>query len=328
MRKLTIYKRLFYNADCYTKGTKQTNSGVQVHSTGANNPWLKRYVQPDDGRIGKNVNNNSHNRPGGNVCASAYIGKQSDGTVAVYQALPWNNRCWLSGSGANGNANRKGFAGFEICEDNKKDESYFRAAVMGAAVDLTAYLCGLFGVGVDRVFDHKELHDLGLASNHGDITHWLRLYGLTMDDFRAEVKKAMDEGVEAVYVDCDDGSAASEGTQQTIRRGDSGEAVEQLQGALVTLGYNLGAYGPNGDGIDGKFGAATEKAVKDFQRENGLTVDGICGPKTHAAIAAALVDKPPDETEKKYRIVIPSVDAATAAYLLETYPGAYSEDVR
>ena len=94
MRQLIIYRRFFTNADCYTRGTKQTSVGVQVHSTGANNPYLKRYVQPDDGRLGKNTNGNSHNRKGLNVCASAYIGKLADGTVAVYQTLPWNYRCW------------------------------------------------------------------------------------------------------------------------------------------------------------------------------------------------------------------------------------------
>lgn len=119
--ELTIYRRLFYSADCFTKGTKQTSIGVQVHSTGCNNPWLHRYVQPDDGRIGVNKYGNSHNRAGITTCASAYIGKQSDGTVAIYQALPWDYRCWLSGSGAKGNANRLGYIGFEVLEDGHKD---------------------------------------------------------------------------------------------------------------------------------------------------------------------------------------------------------------
>lgn len=215
MRKLTIYKRYFYNSDCYNGAYKQSPVGVQVHSTGANNPWVKRYVQPDDGRIGKNQYNNSSNRSGTTVCASAYIGKQSDGTVAVYQALPWNYRCWLSGSAANGNANKIGYIGFEVCEDGLKDETYFREAVMGVSVNLTAHLCKLMGTTPDRivgqypqgnalsVMDHRELHALKLASNHGDILHWLKIYGLTMNDYRKAVQDAMDEGVEVTYIDCD-----------------------------------------------------------------------------------------------------------------------------
>ena len=126
MRQLIIYRRFFTNADCDTRGTKQISVGVQVHSTGANNPYLKRYVQPDDGRLGKNASGNSHNRKGLNVCASAYIGKLADGTVAIYQTLPWNYRCWLSGSGTNGNANKLGYVGFEICERSSCGEIYAR----------------------------------------------------------------------------------------------------------------------------------------------------------------------------------------------------------
>ena len=63
--------------DCYhTKRTIQPK-GVMVHSTGANNPNLKRYVQPLDGdadcaallaQLGVNNNKNDWNRPGLDVC--------------------------------------------------------------------------------------------------------------------------------------------------------------------------------------------------------------------------------------------------------------------
>ena len=75
MVNLKIYKHYFTNTDCYKAAVIQESKGVQVHSTGANNPYLKRYVQPDDGRLGKNNNKNDHNRPGLDVCANAYIGK-------------------------------------------------------------------------------------------------------------------------------------------------------------------------------------------------------------------------------------------------------------
>ena len=215
MRKLTIYRMLFKDSDCYRSGTRQTSRGVQVHSTGANNPNLRRYVQPDDGRLGRNTNGNSHNRPGVDVCASAYIGKLADGTVAVYQTLPWDMRCWISGKGKNGNANRLGYIGFEICEDDRTDLIYFNQAVMGAAVNLTAHLCQIMGVRPDdvleryaegdalAVMDHSELAARGLASNHADITHWLRVFGKRMNDFRREVQAAMDEGVEVTYIDAE-----------------------------------------------------------------------------------------------------------------------------
>lgn len=219
MKNLTIYRRIFYNSDCYKSGTRQTSIGVQVHSTGANNPNLCRYVGPDDGRLGKNKYNNHSNKAGSDVCASAYIGKLADGTVAVYQSLPWDMRCWLSGKGSNGNANRMGYVGFEICEDNKQNEAYFEEAVMEQSVLLTAYLCTLFGTMPRKVvksfsqgdalavMDHQELHARQLASNHGDIRHWLKIYGLTMDDYRDAVEAAMREGVSVTYVDCDSGES-------------------------------------------------------------------------------------------------------------------------
>lgn len=213
MRKLKIYRLFFTNSDCYKSGTKQVSKGVQVHSTGANNPYLKRYVQPNDGRLGINQYGNSHNRTGVDVCASAYIGRLEDGTVAVYQALPWDMRCWISGKGKNGNANRLGYIGYEICEDTLNNESYFNEAVMTVAVNLTAHLCQIIGVTPDSVvasysegnalsvMDHSELYANGLASGHSDITHWLRRYGKRMKDFRQSVQQAMDEGVEVEYVD-------------------------------------------------------------------------------------------------------------------------------
>ena len=66
------------------------------------------------------------------------------------------------------------------------------------------------------------------------------------------------------------------GTRPVLRLGDSGTAVVELQNKLRSLGAKIGA--------DGKFGPQTEAAVKDFQTEKGLTVDGIVGPKTWKAL--------------------------------------------
>lgn len=62
----------------------------------------------------------------------------------------------------------------------------------------------------------------------------------------------------------------------TLRRGDSGEWVRIMQNDLSKAAYTLDA--------DGKFGAATEKALRQFQMDNGLTVDGVCGQKTWAVL--------------------------------------------
>ena len=67
----------------------------------------------------------------------------------------------------------------------------------------------------------------------------------------------------------------------SLKRGSKGDAVRTLQENLNKLGYNCGS-------VDGKFGAATEKAVKLFQSDHGLTVDGIAGSLTQAALEETL----------------------------------------
>lgn len=68
-------------------------------------------------------------------------------------------------------------------------------------------------------------------------------------------------------------------SEPTLRKGMRGDAVRRMQQALLEHGYALPHYG-----ADGKFGAETRAAVRAFQTAAGLTVDGVCGPKTWAAL--------------------------------------------
>jgi murein DD-endopeptidase MepM/ murein hydrolase activator NlpD len=72
---------------------------------------------------------------------------------------------------------------------------------------------------------------------------------------------------------------------ELIVRGSKGEGVEEFQKILVDLGYDLGDFGPNKDGVDGKFGPETQRAVKEFQKDNGLKIDGIIGIETAFALS-------------------------------------------
>lgn len=298
MRKLTIYKYYFTDSACYKAAQVQTQKGVQVHCTTKGASYLKRWVGPDDGRLGQNRYGNHHNDPDGDVCANAYIGKLADGTVACYQALPWDYRCWLSANGANGNANKLGYIGFEIAADNLDKEDYFQAAVMGVSVNLTAYLCGLLGVNpwdvvksykageAFAVMDHHELATRKLASGHADISHWLKRYNLTMDDYRSAVEAAMEEGVEVTYID-----AMADMPPRTLRKGDRGTDVEELQRIL-----NQDPRYPTK--VDGIFGSDTEASVRAFQADHGLTADGIVGAKTWAKLREVQEPTEDDNGEK------------------------------
>jgi peptidoglycan hydrolase-like protein with peptidoglycan-binding domain len=63
---------------------------------------------------------------------------------------------------------------------------------------------------------------------------------------------------------------------QPLVRGDD---VRQVQKALIKEGFDVGF-----DGADGIFGQGTDKAVREFQQQKGLTVDGIVGAETRRVL--------------------------------------------
>lgn len=73
--------------------------------------------------------------------------------------------------------------------------------------------------------------------------------------------------------------AATAQGPRVLRRGDRSEETKNLQSKLIGLDYDLGE-----DGADGIFGPNTEKAVKQFQKDHGLAVDGAVGKNTYAAL--------------------------------------------
>ena len=70
---------------------------------------------------------------------------------------------------------------------------------------------------------------------------------------------------------------------RTLRLGDAGDDVKELQKDLMALGYRLPKYGADGD-----FGEETEEAVKKFQKDRKLASDGVMNKDDFAALTAAL----------------------------------------
>ncbi len=184
---MNLRKLIFTNNRCYKAGRTTKPKGIMVHSTGANNPNLKRYVGPDDGLLGKNLYGNHWNKSNLSVCVHAFIGKLKDGTIATYQVLPWNHRGWHAGGPANDT-----HISFEICEDGLKDKSYFDE-VYKEAVELCVYLCKMYNLDPKTIICHSEGYRKGIASNHGDVMHWFPKHGKSMDTFRADVKALLEE---------------------------------------------------------------------------------------------------------------------------------------
>lgn len=173
---------------CYRKGTPMKPVGIVVHSTGANNPHLCRYVDCPEW-LGVNRYGNHWNRPEAATLVHGAIGLDKEGFVTVVNTLPYTMAAWGVGKGSRGSYNYDptGHIQFEMCEDDLTDPSYFDQ-VMGTAVAYCAQLCREYGLAAESIVSHKEAHAQGYASNHGDPENWMGRFGMTMEDFRARVR--------------------------------------------------------------------------------------------------------------------------------------------
>ena len=64
-----------------------------------------------------------------------------------------------------------------------------------------------------------------------------------------------------------------------LKKGAKGEQVKALQALLIGYGYSCGS-----SGVDGSFGSATDNAVRAYQKDHGLAVDGSVGPATWSSL--------------------------------------------
>lgn len=287
---MNLRKLIFTNNRCYKAGKTIKPKGIMVHSTGANNPNLKRYVGPNDGLLGVNVVGNHWNNTNLSVCVHAFIGKLKDGTIATYQTLPWNHRGWHAGGSANNT-----HISFEICEDGLKDKAYFDK-VYQEAVELCVYLCKKYDLTEKDIICHSEGYKKGIASNHGDVMHWFPKHGKSMDTFRADVKDllkgeekaaapakpatttekyTLTQFIKDIQKACGasvDGIAGKETLGKTVTlsatKNRKHAAVKPVQKRLYALGYTEVGE------ADGVAGAKFTQAVKHFQKDKGCTADG------------------------------------------------------
>ena len=187
---------LHTDSRCYKAAQEAQPIGIVLHSTGANNTYLKRYVQPSakakDRKsllttLGENKNGNHWNR---DIKKSVHyiIGRRADGIVDSAHILPEEFCAWGVGKGKKGsyNYNPTAHIQIEVCEDDLKDKAYFLAC-FNEAVLLCADICRRYEWEADDIVSHKEAYKLGYASNHADIDHWMKVHGYTMNDFRDAV---------------------------------------------------------------------------------------------------------------------------------------------
>lgn len=108
---------------------------------------------------------------------------------------------------------------------------------------------------------------------------------------------------------------------RTIKKGTQGTDVKELQEDLMKLGYTLPKYGADGD-----CGKETVNAIKVFQEDAGLEVDGEFGKDSNKALVAALQrlgqTAPANPMEPRYTITIHHVPEAEKAAMLTRWPDA------
>lgn len=192
---LTFFQQLAVNNPCYKRQLNRSKTThLILHSTGANNPNLKRYVTPDDGMLGVNPYNNGWNNESSATLVHGVIGKNKNGTIEFYQIAPWGMLVWGCGSGKNGSGNSFAIQ-VEICEDQTLGEGYARET-FSCAVKAFAHLCKAYGIPPENIWSHNEASAKGYASGHVDPEHWWKKVApsLTMDKFRSDVKSLLEKG--------------------------------------------------------------------------------------------------------------------------------------
>lgn len=175
---------------CYTSNRKITPKGLMIHSVGCPQP------NPD---VFANIWNSSSANVGVHYVA---------GASKIVQMLPDNTRAWHCGSGVNGSGNNylisiemtepstiKYTGGSSFIDLNPAASKAHVVAVYNNTVKWAAAMCKKYNFNpMTDIISHKEGHDRGIASNHGDPDHIIKRYGLSMDQFRADVKALMNNG--------------------------------------------------------------------------------------------------------------------------------------
>ena len=167
-------------------------------------------------------------------------------------------RGWHCGDDANST-----HVSFEICEDDLTDPEYF-AAVYREAVELTAYLCEMYGLdpmedGV--VICHAEGARLGIASNHGDVEHWFPRFGKSMDDFRNDVKEELEMDSYEKFKE------NMERYRQELREQPGSDWSQQARDWALANGVFQGDQ--NGNAMWQDFLTREQYAMAEYRRKNG-----------------------------------------------------------
>ncbi|MFQ7595613.1 N-acetylmuramoyl-L-alanine amidase [uncultured Clostridium sp.] len=178
----------------------------------------------------------------------------------IYQVVNLNNSAWAvgDGKGAYGILNRNSVS-IEMCCNS---EGFISETTEANALELGKYLMDLYGIDLDHVVRHYDA-SRKICPNWTN-NNWERWLNFKSKLAGTTVKN---EIVETTVVAEKDPIAEAK-TYVGIR-------VLELQQKLIACGYDCG-----GHGADGIFGKGTYESLIQFQKDNGLKIDGLAGPNT------------------------------------------------
>lgn len=188
--------------------------------------------------------NNWHQSNGWAGCGYHYFVRKN-GTV--YQARPDS----MVGCHA-GDAN---YNSLGICFEGNFETEVMELIQFNAGKELIAMLLKKYNLSKDKVFRHKDFMSTDCPGVNFPFTEMVNGANLNINVNKGECKLLSNCRSNPIWYGC------------------KGVYVTLLQSSLKILGYYK-------DSIDGSFGYNTKKAVMDYQRANGLSVDGSCGPAT------------------------------------------------
>ena len=209
----------------------------------------------------------------------AYVdGDYGDTTVAAVKAF--QKKYNLTADGIAGKETLKKLDSAYKNADSDKDDDSLRMGDSGSAVkDLQTKLkkLGYYSGTVDSTFG---------SGTYAAVRAFQKKYNLTADGVAgSETLKKLD----SVYKNAD-----SDKDDDSLRMGDSGSAVKDLQTKLKKLGYYDGT-------VDSTFGSGTYAAVKAFQKKYNLTADGVAGSETLKKLDSAYKNADSDKDDGSLR---------------------------
>ena len=241
---MNLKQNYLTESGCYKAGKRITVKGLMIHSVGCPQPKADVFMK-------------NWNRADANACVHAIVEPDGD----VYQILPWNHRGWHCGGSANNThigvemtepatIKYAGGANWTETGDGENTKNHVLAAYK-CAVELFAHLCQQFGLdpmadGV--IISHSEGCKRGIASNHGDVEHLWSEFGLSMGQFRKDIKAAMEGSTAEDSLTAIMGKAAATAEQMKAYLKKKNPAVPQSVLDMIPLYISEGeAEGVRGD---------------------------------------------------------------------------------